>query len=215
MHNALVDANNDLVEVPDVSVIETPAGDFPNATSPIAILGQILQAGPDAPPAVLAAAQAAGVGPDLKVSADANVTPLYAALLEAAPDQAGRVIHFEGDELDALLWDITTTAGEDVAELRVGLDEAFAPVNELGASAIDTSQNIIGDVVVTELTNSQSNSLFLTILAAGKEMKKLGMVEFPAPLMASPVAANGQLIVTTMTHLYCFAQGAKPVVKND
>jgi outer membrane protein assembly factor BamB len=55
----------------------------------------------------------------------------------------------------------------------------------------------------------------LTILAAGKEMKKLGMVEFPAPLMASPVAANGQLIVTTMTHLYCFAQGAKPVVKND
>jgi predicted RND superfamily exporter protein len=167
VHNALVDANNDLVEVPDVSVIETPAGDFPNATSPIAILGQILQAGPDAPPAVLAAAQAAGVGPDLKVSADADVTPLYAALLEAVPDQAGRVIHFEGDELDALLWDITTTAGEDVAELRVGLDEAFAPVNELGASAIDTSQNIIGDVVVTELTNSQSNSLFLTILAAG------------------------------------------------
>jgi outer membrane protein assembly factor BamB len=55
----------------------------------------------------------------------------------------------------------------------------------------------------------------LTILAAGKEMKKLGMVEFPAPLMSSPVAANGQLLVTTMTHIYCFAQGGKPVAKND
>ncbi len=51
----------------------------------------------------------------------------------------------------------------------------------------------------------------LTILAHGKEMKKLATVEFPAPIMSSPVAANGQLLVTTMTHLYCFAEGGTPV----
>jgi hypothetical protein len=61
------------------------------------------------------------------------------------------------------LWDITTTAGEDVAELREGLDSAFGPVNDLGASAIATSDNIIGDAVVNELTASQSSSLFITI----------------------------------------------------
>jgi len=54
----------------------------------------------------------------------------------------------------------------------------------------------------------------LNILAHGKEMKKLATVEFPAPIMSSPVAANGQLLVTTMTHLYCFDENAKPVAQN-
>ena len=54
----------------------------------------------------------------------------------------------------------------------------------------------------------------LNVLAHGKEMKKLATIEFPAPINSSPVAANGQLLVTTMTHLYCFAEGAKPVAQN-
>jgi len=45
----------------------------------------------------------------------------------------------------------------------VGLDEAFQPAEDVGASAIATSQNIIGDVVVNSLTSSQSASLFITI----------------------------------------------------
>ena len=167
VHNALVTANTALTGVADVQVIETPQGDFPNASSPIGLLGQLLQGGPaSAPPDVLAAAQAVGLGPDLTVSADADVTPLYRAISEAAPDQSAGIIAFDGDELDALLWDITTTAGENVGELRSGLDEAFTPVNALGVSAIDTSDNIIGDVVVNELTSSQSASLFITIAVA-------------------------------------------------
>ena len=51
----------------------------------------------------------------------------------------------------------------------------------------------------------------LTVLKHGKEMQKLGVMEFPAPLMAAPVAANGALYVTTMTHIYCFAEGATPI----
>jgi len=44
-------------------------------------------------------------------------------------------------------------------------------------------------------------------------MKKLATVEFPAPIMSSPVAVNGRLLVTTMTHLYCFDEGATPVAQ--
>lgn len=166
-HNALVAANSQLTTIDDVQVIETPQGDFPNASSPIALLGQMLQGGPSAaPPGVLEAAQQVGLGQDLMVDPSADVTPLYVAIAEAAPDQAAGVIALDDSGVDALLWDITTTAGEDVQELRSELDSAFAPVSDQGVSAIDTSDNIIGDVVVNELTESQSSSLFITIAVA-------------------------------------------------
>jgi predicted RND superfamily exporter protein len=164
VHNALVAANAQLAGVDDVSTIETSQGEFANASSPIAVLGQLLAGGPEsAPPEVLTAAQEVGLGQDLMVPEDADVTPLYEALLSAAPEEAPGVVSMEDGDVDALLWDITTTAGEEVAGLREGLDSAFGPVNDLGASAIATSDNIIGDAVVNELTASQSASLFLTI----------------------------------------------------
>ena len=207
VHNALVAANAALTGVSDVQVIETPQGDFPNANSPIGLLGQVLQGGPaTAPPEVLAAAQTVGLGQDLSVSPDADVTPLYRALAEAAPDQAAGIIAFDGDELDALLWDITTTAGEDVGDLRVGLDEAFAPVNALGISAIDTSDNIIGDVVVNELTSSQSASLFITIAVAALVLMISFFLEtrrwFLGLLTIAPVA-----LVVLWTYGLMFATG--------
>jgi predicted RND superfamily exporter protein len=164
VHNALVAANAELVAVEDVSTIETQQGDFPNARSPIAVLGQLLSGGPSsAPPEILAAAEEVGLGQDLTVPDGANVAPLYEAVLLAAPDEASAVIAMDGGEVDAVLWDVTTTAGEDVGDLRVGLDSAFQPVNDLGASAIATSENIISDAVVNQLTASQSSSLFITI----------------------------------------------------
>jgi hypothetical protein len=164
VHNALVAANAQLAGVDDVSTIETSQGEFANASSPIAVLGQLLAGGPEsAPPEVLTAAQEVGLGQDLMVPEDADVTPLYEALLSAAPEEAPGVVSMEDGDVDALLWDITTTAGEEVAGLREGLDSAFGPINDLGASAIATSDNIIGDAVVNELTASQSASLFLTI----------------------------------------------------
>jgi uncharacterized protein len=164
VHNALVAANAQLAGVEDVSTIETEQGDFANANSPIGLLGQLLSGGPEsAPPELLAAAQEVGLGQDLTVAEDADVTPLYEALLAAATDRATSVVALDGGEVGALLWDITTTAGEQVADLRAGLDSAFGPVNETGASAIATSDNIIGDAVVNQLTASQSSSLFITI----------------------------------------------------
>jgi len=163
LHNALVDSNAALVEVEDVATVTTQQGEFVNAVSPVAILGGLLSGDPEAAPGVFAAAGEVGLGPDLKVPATADVGPLYRSLLDAVPEQASQVIHVEDGKVDALLWDITTTAGESPGPLRVGLDEAFQPAEDVGASAIATSQNIIGDVVVNSLTSSQSASLFITI----------------------------------------------------
>lgn len=55
----------------------------------------------------------------------------------------------------------------------------------------------------------------LTILQAGKELKVLNVIEFPAPILCSVVAVNGALLVPTQTHLYCFAEGATPVAENE
>lgn len=167
VHNALVQANADLASAPDVSTIDDPQGTFVNAASPIALLGQLLAGGEQAPPQVRLAAEDVGLAPDLTVPPGTDVTPLYQAMVTAAPDQAARVIAFNDHRIDALLWDITTTAGEEVTELRGGIDGAFAPVRELGISAIATSNNIIGDVIVNELTESQSRSLFITVAVAG------------------------------------------------
>lgn len=207
VHNALVAANRELTTLDDIQVIQTPEGDFPNATSPIGLLGQVLRGGPSsAPAAVLDAAQQVGLGPDLLVPAGADVTPLYRALVAAVPEQAGTVIAFDGGEIDAVLWDMTTTAGEDVESLRAGLDRVFAPVSELGASAIDTSDNIIGDVVVNELTESQSASLFITIAVAAVVLMISFYIEsrrwFLGVLTIAPVA-----LVVLWTYGMMFATG--------
>jgi outer membrane protein assembly factor BamB len=46
----------------------------------------------------------------------------------------------------------------------------------------------------------------LTVLAAGREAKKLGEIDFAAPVYATPVAANGVLYVATDKHLYALQQ---------
>jgi predicted RND superfamily exporter protein len=166
VHNALVKANQALADVSDVSIIETPQGPFPNAASPISLLGRLLS-GAATPPELLAAAQQVGLRPDLTVAEGADVTPLYLALTQVAPEEADRVIALDGERIVALLWDITTTAGDQVEDLRGGLDAAFLGVNELGVSAVATSQNIIGNVVISKLTDSQSRSLFITVAVSG------------------------------------------------
>jgi outer membrane protein assembly factor BamB len=75
----------------------------------------------------------------------------------------------------------------------------------------DTKGHIWGSTLVADgkvyLGNEEGE---LTILATGKEMKKIATIDFPAPILCSPVAANGCLLIPTQTHLYCFAEGAKP-----
>ena len=167
-HNLMVDAVSVLGELDTVSTFDTPDGPAANVISPVGVLQQMFVAGPDsAPPEVLAAVHMVGLGEDLKAPQGADVSLLYEALRSAAPEQMAAVTHYEGDRLDAVLFDVRTTAGEGrVKQLRQDLEAAFAGFETAGASTIATSQNIISDVVVNALTASQSSSLFLTLAAA-------------------------------------------------
>ncbi len=77
------------------------------------------------------------------------------------------MLHFDGDRVDALLFEVSTTAGEERAgALQEGLDAAFEPVSGTGASVIATSNQIISAVIVNALASSQTTSLLITLVIA-------------------------------------------------
>jgi predicted RND superfamily exporter protein len=163
--NSMAASTSGLGETENVVVV----GGFPLASSPISVVSQL--ANPESEgfdPGVGAAAQEAGLGPDLTVSADADVGALYAAASAAAPQQMARVVsQSDSGDYIAALFGIQTQAGSDgVGQLRTDLDTAFEPVEATGLNAVGTSNDIVNDVVVTTLRDSQVSSLLLTLGAA-------------------------------------------------
>jgi outer membrane protein assembly factor BamB len=51
----------------------------------------------------------------------------------------------------------------------------------------------------------------LVIFASDKEKKVLSEINMGAPVLSTPIVANGTLFLATQTHLYAIAEGAKPV----
>ena len=162
--NSMAAATNAIAAVDNVVVVDG----FPVANSPISVVAQL--ANPESPvfaPEVGMAAQALGMGPDLTVTGD-SVTSLYDAAFAAAPDQMAAVLaRTDSGQHEAALFRISTQAGsEGVAALGADLDAALVPVEDAGLDAVVTSGEIVGDVVVTSLRNSQVSSLLLTLGAA-------------------------------------------------
>ncbi len=154
--------------VEHVVAAETPNGPLAVGASPVSLVAQL--ANPDSDtfiPEVGQAAGAVGLGPDLSV-ASADVTPLYDSLFAAVPEQAAAVLHeAAGGGYDAVLFDLTTSAGEAAAgQLRTDLTETFAPVSGAGLDSIVTSNNIINDVIINSLRESQVSSLAITLVVA-------------------------------------------------
>ncbi len=72
-----------------------------------------------------------------------------------------------GGDFVASLTTITTQGGESgAAQLNTDVRDAFAPVDAAGLSAVPTSDEIINDVVITSLSDSQLSSLLITVVAA-------------------------------------------------
>lgn len=173
VYNTIAEVTADLAEVDNVLTVPTPFGDVAQATSPVGILQQLLTpvepGGMPASPELAQAAVALGLQPDGTVAADADVAALWALASEAAPQQMGRVVHLaDGGAVDAIQIEIGTQAGEEGAgQLREDLLAAFAPLQSIdGVQVVPTSQQIISDVVVNALSDSQVSSLLWTILAA-------------------------------------------------
>ena len=157
--NAMVASTRNLSEVDNVLQV----GGFPAAESPVSVLGQL--ANPDSPAfnvQVGLAAQAAGMSQDsLAVSADADIGALYDAMFATDPEATGRVLT---PGYQSALFTIQTQAGESGAgQLATDLDAAFEPVTAAGLESTVTSDEIISDVIVTTLRNSQLSSLLLTL----------------------------------------------------
>jgi len=158
-------------DTPGVLTVTTPIGEVASATSPVTVIRQLLAPGPDGtPPAPGFAEQAvaAGFDPETgRIAEDGDVAALYAAAREAAPEQIGAVVAFEGDEPVAGLLEIDTQAGdEDALELRDAIAEDASALVDAGASVTITSNEIITAGIVESLSDSQVASLFITLVAA-------------------------------------------------
>ena len=163
--NTMVTSDRQVLDTPDVFKF----GNRPSGTSPVSVIDQLsAPRSPSFSPEVEEALEAAGADPvTLLVPADADIGALYNAAWEAAPEAMGQVLHRSGAGYDAALFDYTTKAGEAGAgRLRLDLIDDFRAVTDAGLSAVATSDEIIQDVVVTTLRNSQVSSLILTLAAA-------------------------------------------------
>ncbi|CAN5879313.1 hypothetical protein BH23ACT5_BH23ACT5_05230 [soil metagenome] len=97
VHNAMVEALDEMAELDTVSVFNTPVGPVANASSPIGVIRQLLGTeGLEPPPGVVEALGAVQAADDLTVPEGADVGPLYAAAAEAAPELWETVSHYVG-----------------------------------------------------------------------------------------------------------------------
>jgi hypothetical protein len=163
--NAMAASTADLGDTENV----VSADGVPLAESPIAVVAQLTDERSTSFSAELrAVADGVGLGPDFTVPAGADIGELYAAAFAVAPvDMAAVVSRGDDGSYNAALFRIQTLAGQDgVAQLRSDLDAAFAPVTETGLTAVATSNDIVNNVVVTSLRDSQVSSLLLTLTAA-------------------------------------------------
>jgi len=201
-HNALVEATDSLRSTDNVLQF----GENPAAVSPLSLLATFADpVSPQFDPAIGAVAQAAGVAPDGSVPGDADVTALYAALADINGD-ATPVLHPDGSGgFDAMLVSITTQAGEEgAAQLRTDMDDVLQPFEDAGLTAVATSDEIINNVVITSLSDSQLSSLVITILAAASLLVINFLVESRRPFL-------GLITIFPVALVMLWAFGLMPV----
>jgi uncharacterized protein len=162
----------------DAPVGDAPAGDAPAGDAPVgdALAGDAPAADTAAPvddeagttggpdPAAFArlveVATAAGIDDPAGPDSAAEYRPLAEALLAVDPS-AARVV---AD--DALLVNLSSSAGDAADDLRTELEEAAAPLTDLGLEVTAASDPILIDSVLDELRSTQVSSLVLTLVAS-------------------------------------------------
>jgi uncharacterized protein len=138
-------------------VAAAPGADAPAAP---AVDGAEGQPDPAALAALAAAAAEAGLDGPGAPDQDAELRPLADALLEVDPSAAGVVAE------DALLVSLSSSAGDEVDDLRAELEAAATPLTELGLEVTAASDPILIDIVLDELRATQISSLVLTLVAS-------------------------------------------------
>jgi uncharacterized protein len=164
-YNAMVRTTSNLADTENVLLFD----EAPVVQSPMSLVASLATSeSPTFDPGVGAAASAAGISAeDPTVDPDADVRALYDALFAAAPAQAAGVLADGDAAYSAALLTVQTQAGEAGAtDLREAVAADLEPVTAAGLDAIATSDEIINDVIINTLRDSQVSSLMLTLAAA-------------------------------------------------
>ena len=78
----------------------------------------------------------------------------------------------------------------------------------------DTQAHIWGSPMIADgkvFIGNEDGDLY--VFEAKAEKKLLNQVNMGAPILATPVVANGTLFINTQTHLFAISEGAKPEEK--
>ncbi len=189
VHNALVEAWGNMADTENVVTFAGRA----LAESPVSVIAQLIQP-PDQggsaqlfDPAFAQFALASGLQvPDLTVAPGTDVEALYRGAMESAPSAMRRVLAEGGDGTFRFIdMSVSTQAGDRAAvQLATDLREDLRPVTDLdGVTAVPTNQNIVAEVVVTALQESQLSSLAITLLAAMLLLVVVFWIEAGRPLL--------------------------------
>ncbi|MDX1620700.1 MAG: MMPL family transporter [Nitriliruptorales bacterium] len=109
-----------------------------------------------------------GLQPDsFTFAPDGDVAAVYDRLLELVPDTAGTTLAKSDGEYVASQVVVQTRSSQvGAVELSEAIEEDFAPVESAGADVVPTSNEIVSEVIVNELRDSQVSSMVITLLAA-------------------------------------------------
>ncbi len=107
-----------------------------------------------------------GLGTDAGVSSDTDVPLLYDGLLALDPSAAGLVAMDDGGNVDAAVVTVPTSAGDDVDDLRAGLEDQAQVLDDAGLDHALASDGLLVDLVLGELQASQVRGLVITLVAS-------------------------------------------------
>ncbi|MFP5580186.1 MAG: efflux RND transporter permease subunit [Acidimicrobiia bacterium] len=136
------------------------AGGEADIISPLSLLGRL--AAQD--PAFAGAAGDLGFDPVRGLADDADVEALFELAREAAPDFSAQII---GDDSASALLSVATNAGQDDAQAAAdAIDTAVAPLRDAGLETVVVSQFLVFDEVLDAMTDSQTQGIVITLVAA-------------------------------------------------
>ncbi len=162
--NAVLAAQADIASEVDPELIRGGA-DVTSAPGLVARLAALSAAPPDPsfPAEELAAALAANGWTGAGFAPDADVAALYGLVERAFPGELGRVLSDDGA---GLLIVGSAAAEERAAELEGQLLSATAAIADAGAQRTVVSEQLVFGETLTSLSQSQTRSIMITLLAA-------------------------------------------------
>ncbi|MDY7104676.1 MAG: MMPL family transporter [Actinomycetota bacterium] len=146
-------------ELADTEFVRTSGGEA-DLTTPLTLLRRLSAQDPN----FAAAAGELGFDPAQGLSDDADAQALFALARDAAPDRTAQVV---GQDGESALLSIATNAGQEDAQAAAdAIDTAVAPLRDAGLETVVVSQFLVFDEVLDAMTDSQTQGIVITLVAA-------------------------------------------------